>query len=61
MFDDPVKLLDASVSNAVVPPSAISHAVHMANIYEKAAVASASGDNRPTTRTETVCREFCSV
>lgn len=61
LLDEPVKLLDASVSSAVVPPSAMSHAVDMANMYEKAAVASASGDRRPTTRTEMVCSEFCSV
>lgn len=58
LFDEPVKLLDARVSNAVVPPSAMSQAVDMANMYENAAVASASGDRRPTIRTETVCSEF---
>lgn len=54
----PVKLADARVSIAVVPPRAMSHAVAIANMYEKAAVASASGDSLPTMRTETVCREF---
>lgn len=61
MLLDPVKLLDASVSSAVVPPRAISHALAMANMYEKAAVASASGLRRPTISTDTVCSEFCSV
>lgn len=61
LLDDPVKLLEANVSSAVVPPSAISQAVAMANMYEKAAVARASGDSRPTIKTETVCREFCRV
>ena len=58
---EPVKLLEASVSSAVVPPRAMSHAVDIANMYEKAAVASASGDSRPTIKTEIVCREFCRV
>lgn len=61
LFLLPVKLALASVSIAVVPPSAISHAVDIANMYEKAAVASASGDSRPTTRTDTVWSEACSV
>lgn len=61
LFDEPVKLLEARVSSAVVPPSAMSHAVDMANMYEKAAVARASGESRPTMRTETVWSEFCSV
>ena len=56
-----VKLLDASVSRAVVPPRAMSQAVDMANMYEKAAVASASGERRPAISTDAVCSEFCSV
>lgn len=50
-----------SVSSAVVPPRAISHAVDIANMYENAAVARCSGDIRPTTRTDMVWREFCNV
>lgn len=57
----PVKLADASVSIAVVPPRATSQPVAMANMYEKAAVANASGERRPTMRTDTVCSEFCSA
>lgn len=49
------------MSRAVVPPSAISQAVHIANIYENAAVAKSSGDPRPTITTENVCSEFCNV
>lgn len=33
----------------------------MANMYENAAVANASGDRRPTTKTDIVCSEFCRV
>ena len=61
LFLLPVKVADAIVSIAVVPPKAINQPVAMANMYAKAAVAKASGDNRPTTKTETVCKEFCSV
>ncbi len=57
----PVKLAEARVSTAVVPPRAISQPVDMANIYEKAAVASASGLKRPTTSTEKVWSEFWRV
>jgi predicted PP-loop superfamily ATPase len=57
----PVKDEDARVSRAVVPPKAISHAVHMANMYEKAAVARFSGDDCPTIRTDIVCKLFCNV
>lgn len=32
LFDEPVKLLEASVSSAVVPPRAMSQAVDMANM-----------------------------
>lgn len=53
-FELPVKLEEANVSTAVVPPRAIIQAVIMANINEKALVARFSGDVRPTTRTETV-------
>lgn len=49
------------MSNAVLPPNAISQPVHIANIYAKAAVARSSGDLRPTITTEMVCSEFCSV
>ena len=55
----PVKEEDASVSSAVEPPSAISHPVHIANMYEKAAVARCSGEALPTIKTDTVCKEFC--
>lgn len=48
----PVKLADASVSIAVVPPSAISIPVAVANMYANAAVASAVSESRPTIRTE---------
>jgi len=58
LFLLPVKLADAIVSIAVVPPSATNQPVAIANMYEKAAVASASGDRRPTIRTEIVWREF---
>ena len=57
----PVNVADAIVSIAVVPPKAISQPVDMANMYAKAAVAKASGDSRPTIKTEIVCSEFCSV
>lgn len=60
-FLDPVKDGEQSVSSAVVPPRAISQAVDMANMYEKAAVARCSGDSRPTIRTEAVWREFWRV
>lgn len=53
-----MKVEEQSVSNAVVPPRAISQAVDIANIYENAAVARFSGDIRPTIRTEMVCSEF---
>lgn len=33
----------------------------MANMYEKAAVARFSGEDRPTTRTDIVCKLFCKV
>ena len=49
-----MKVEEASVSSAVVPPRAIIHAVIMANIREKAVVAKFSGEERPTMRTETV-------
>lgn len=58
---EPVKALLPRVSSAVVPPRAMSQAVAMANMYENAAVASASGLSRPTMSTEPVWREFCSV
>lgn len=57
----PVKADEHRVSNAVVPPNAISHPVLVANMYEKAAVAKSSGDLRPTITTEIVCSEFCNV
>lgn len=52
---------DASVSKAVVPPSAIIHAVTMANICENALTARLCGDERPTISTDTVWRLFWSV
>lgn len=61
LFFELVKVLDPSVSIAVVPPRAMSQAVAMANMYENAAVASASGDIRPTMRIETVCKLFWSM
>src|SRR6266480_2251283 len=61
LFLLPVNVADAMVSIAVVPPKAISQPVDMANMYAKAAVAKASGDSRPTIKTEIVCNEFCSV
>lgn len=60
-FFEPVKYEEQSVSRAVVPPSAMSQAVDVANMYENAAVARCSGDIRPTIRTEAVCREFWRV
>ena len=50
-----------SVSIAVVPPKAMSQAVHMANIYENAEVARSSGDARPTMTMEMVCSDICKV
>ena len=58
MLDPPVKAEEARVSRAVVPPSAISQAVHIANLYEKAAVARLSGEEWSTTRTHVVNRLF---
>ena len=49
------------MSNAVVPPNAISQPVLIANMYAKAAVAKSSGDPRPTITTEMVCSEFCNA
>jgi len=54
----PVNEDEARVSSAVEPPSAISHPLHIANMYEKAAVARCSGDALPTITTENVCSEF---
>ena len=49
------------MSNAVVPPKAMSQAVLMANMYENAEVAKSSGDARPTITMDIVCSDICKV
>lgn len=50
---------EASVSNAVPPPKAMVHVVHIAIMYENAAHDKASEFSCPTIKTLTVWREFC--
>lgn len=50
----PVKVEEAKVSNAVVPPNPISHPVHVAYMFAKAVVARSSSDQWPTIANGTV-------